>query len=52
MMFCELGVGAVIASDTQQHNDTDTSAEASINGIGDVELEDLRTSKVIDKIEE
>ena len=52
LLLSSLRVGVVIASDTQQHNDTDTSAEASINGIGDVELEDLRTSKVIDKIEE
>ena len=52
LLLSSLRVGVVIASDTQQHNDTDTSAEASINGIGDVELEDLRMSEVIDKIEE
>lgn len=53
LLLSSLRVGVVIASDTQQHNDTDTSAaEASINGIGDVELEDLRMSELIDKIEE
>ena len=41
------------ASDTkQEYNDTSISAEASINDLGDVELEDPKTAEVINKIKE
>ena len=46
-------VAAASASDTtQEYNDTSISAEASINDIGDVELEDPKTAELINKIKE
>ena len=46
-------VAATSASDTtQEYNDTSISAEASINDIGDVELEDPKTAELINTIKE
>ena len=52
-IFLLLSVAATSASDTtQEYNDTSISAEASINDVGDVELEDLKTAELINKIKE
>jgi len=46
-------VAATSASDTaKEYNDTSISAEASINNVGDVELEDPKTTELINTIKE
>ena len=51
-IFLLLSVAAAASNTTQEYNDTKISAEASINDIGDVELEDLTMSEIIDKTKE